>query len=167
MGLLLSETQAFRVRALTDNSGPLAGSKPYWKLIEDVEVPAELFYLPWLLDWDSKRTWETVKWILRHHLCDAGTALAIYWLHQPQDWNVSEEDLSDPWFASHVELHQEIQERMSSLSFPSLTLSYDPRLDFLTLRDNPDSPKLALIPGHMKVPSPGAPISSPRDLGWY
>jgi len=168
MCLLLSELQASRVRALVDNSGPLAGSKPYWQLIEDVEAPAELFYLPWLLDWNSKRTWDTIKWILAHSLCDAGTALAIYWLHQPQDWvNRSESERADPWFAAHIAVHEDIEQRMLSLSFPSLALSYDPKMDIRTLREDPDSPTLALIPKHMKVPTPGAPIASPRNLGWH
>jgi hypothetical protein len=100
--------------------------------------------------------------IIRHPLCDRGTALMIYWLAQPED--VKEMPGKSPELVRDAyDLIVEIEKRIQSNGFARQTIGYVP-LDDSNVTDGTDdvlTPASSVIPEVMRRRSPGLRLIPP------
>jgi hypothetical protein len=164
--MTLAAEQLERLRLLSDDLERIEDEDHFWSILKAIQTSEEMFYVPWLLNWDDSWTEKAIKWVLDSNLCDAGTALAIYWLACPTDWAGQEIDESgDDWDNDWIAFFRTLERRMRSLEFPSQVIAYDPRVDWKHWNaDGSERHDLSGIPECMRRSSPGTKIKSLREL---
>jgi hypothetical protein len=164
---VLSKQQLLALKAFSDEGIEFDSSNDLLDHLEALESPAQLFYLPFVLNWDDSHSVRVISWILNSPLCDVGTALVIYWLMAPTDWVGREVDPSgDAWENEQIALLRKIEASVLSCAYPSAEISFDPTsLRRFWNADGSERRDLSGIPPHMKRPTPGASLPSARDLG--
>ncbi|XCN72150.1 MAG: DUF4274 domain-containing protein [Candidatus Electrothrix aestuarii] len=165
----LTQEQLRRLNTFTDDLVNMdLSEEQLFSLLEKMTSPEELYYLPWLINWDDELAEKTIDWILESPLCDAGTALSIYWLNQPVDSAGKKiADAYDDWERRKISLHLSIEQRIKSMSFPSAKIQYDPKWHWAYWNDEDvEDEDIAGIPEYMKAPTPGRKIADIRELPW-
>jgi len=166
---IFSNAQMQRLSRLSDDFEHTESSEnDFFQILSEISTPEELYYVPWLLNWDDDLAGKAIEWILQSPLCDAGTGLAIYWLNQPENWIVHEESDEDgEWERRGLAIHRAIENRMKTLDFPSQIIQYDPRWDWGYWDDNGiEDEAIAAVPDFMKRSTPGKRLPDIRELPW-
>ena len=166
---LLTEEQLRRLNMFSDDLSRMnSPDNEFIPLLNEMTSPKELYYLPWLLNWDDDLTEQAIDWILKSPLCDAGTALSIYWLNQPVDWVGQKlSEAYDEWEGRRISLHTSIEKRLKSMDFPSQVIRYNPKWDWGYWNDDgSEDNDIKNIPECMKLPTPGERLPDIRDLPW-
>ena len=166
---LLTKEQLRRLNMFSDDLEHMnSPDDEFFPLINEITSPDELYYLPWLLNWDDDLTEKAIDWIMKSPLCDAGTALSIYWMNQPEDFvgkKVSE--AYDDWERWKISLHTSIENRIKSMDFPSQKIRYDPKWHWGYWDDDGSEDQAIInIPKYMKSPTPGERLPNIQDLPW-
>lgn len=125
--------------------------------------PQEWHYFAWRYNWDDGI--EPLLWIVNQSLCDKGTALLIYWRGQPQNiqlLNTYENDEARGYHALYINLIEKIEERFRKDDFINKRISFNPQDDYGQnwVRDLLSTTH---IPDSMFQPSPGQPVSPPKQ----
>jgi hypothetical protein len=157
---MLTRDQLALLSKFEDDYTHISSDEELWDLLRRVDSPLQLHYLPQIVNWDSGWTSEIVNWILEHSLCDAGTALLIYWLNDPQFFKKHERAGTLPkWAAEGYALHKKCETLYMSGRFSSGLVRYNPRNGGdLPVQPERDSAEDLLIPQALKTPSPGEDI---------
>ena len=123
----LSQSQLQRVQRMTRDEWE--SEKELWQFLEAVTDPEELHLYADGFNWDTGV--EMMRRVIRHELCDRGTALLIYWRGAPGYYaryadrsetpNPDQEDIYD--------LLREIEQKISNHQFRTRRFHYDPKSD--------------------------------------
>jgi hypothetical protein len=146
----LTDDQYQRVRAIVrgDRDG-----------IDTLQTAVELHQLAWNWNWDDLQ--DVPRQIIRHPLCDRGTALLIYWRAAPRWYyqfaNRDEVASKHAWSLPHYDLVKEIEERYVAGGYSQGEIAFDPSndegIDWIAEYEDEESKQL--IPDIMNEPSPG------------
>jgi len=157
---MLTKSQLELLARFEDDYTHVESDEELWALLGQVDSAVQLHYLPLILNWDSGWTEKIVEWILKHPLCDAGTALSIYWLMEPQFWKKQELTGNiQTWARNGYSLHQKCEELYKSGKYSEGVIFFNPR-DGTYLPEDPveDSSIERLIPDRLKQPTPGMEV---------
>jgi len=96
---------------------------------------------------------DSLRRVVRHRLCDRGTALLIYWRGSPGYMArfADRSETRNPDQANHFDLLREIEQKVMAGHFHSHRFPYDPRNDSgkdMTARHS-DTPRKRAIPQQM------------------
>ena len=157
---MLTSAQIQLLERFADDLGGIETDDDFWQCLRSMECAEQLHYLPGILNWDDYRTGPALKEILAHPLCDAGTALAIYWLNEPDFWKKAEaEDRIPTWGQESYALHKDIETRYVAGRFGEAKFKFDPRSrGYLPADPNRESPAQRAIPLQMKQPTAGVEV---------
>jgi hypothetical protein len=153
----LTDDQYERVRAIVrgDRDG-----------IDTLQTAVELHQLAWNWNWDDSQN--IPLQIVRHPLCDRGTALLIYWYAGPRWYyqfaNRDEVAAKKAWSLPHYDLVKEIEERYIVGGYAQGEIAFDPSndegIDWIAEYEDEESKQV--IPEIMKEPSPGRRLDRGR-----
>lgn len=163
---MLTKAQVEVLSMLEDDYSHVASDDELWAVLQRVDSPMQLHYLPEILNWDSGWTTEIMGWILDHPLCDAGTALSIYWLNEPEFWKKSESEGNiPPWGAEGYALHRNCESLYLSGKFSRGAIRFNPRDGAYLPKDaRHESDAQLRIPEPLKIATPGADV--PEYWAW-
>jgi hypothetical protein len=138
--MALSESQKERVQALIedeyvvwkdeDEENPEADDEAtranYEALLAQIESPEELHAYAREFNWDAGC--KEMRDVIRHPLCDLGTALLIYWYAGP-GYYLKYADRSEvqDYENDSLALIEEIEQRVKDQQFKTATQPFDPR----------------------------------------
>jgi hypothetical protein len=100
-----------------------------WQFFETVTDAEELHLYADGFNWDTGV--EELRRVIRHPLCDRGTAILIYWRGAP-GWYARYADRSEtrnPDQADHFDLLREIEQKIIGGHFRTRRFHYDPKSD--------------------------------------
>jgi hypothetical protein len=100
-----------------------------WQFFETVTDSEELHLYADGFNWDTGV--EELRRVIRHPLCDRGTAFLIYWRGAP-GWYAQYTDRTEtrnPDQADHFDLLREIEQKIISGHFRTHRFHYDPKSD--------------------------------------
>lgn len=80
---MLTNDQALRLNRFA-NGGDFDTDEEFFEALKEIDSSEELHYLAQILNWDDYRTPQAIEQVLGHPKCDAGTALQIYWMNEPE-----------------------------------------------------------------------------------
>ncbi|WP_439623415.1 hypothetical protein [Gemmata sp.] len=130
-----------------------------------VASPEELFlYAAGSHPNQSPREWRR---LLDHPLCDAGTAILIFWRNSPVHYYGDEP--AGGWDRERYALVREIERRYSAGGYPSAVVRFDPAsFKGRSLLAGHRAEELERVPEVMRRPSPGAPVPplASEDFEW-
>ncbi|RLB49191.1 MAG: hypothetical protein DRJ42_21550 [Deltaproteobacteria bacterium] len=94
------------------------------RLLAEIETPTELHWCAMMFNWDTEC--ETLRPLVRHPLCDRGTALGVFWLGQPS-WHYgrSASELSEDAQTVRA-LLEEIEEQFCANAYAQSTIRLNP-----------------------------------------
>ena len=125
--MALSESQLQRVRRMSQDEWESEDEfRQFFETITDAE---ELHLFADDFNWDTGV--EELRRVIRHPLCDRGTAFLIYWRGSP-GWYARYSDRSqtdNPDDAIHYDLLLEIEQKIIGGRFHSYRFRYDPKND--------------------------------------
>lgn len=161
----LSPQQRLRVEALLNDGDAAAGAtdadleSAFETLFGQIESAEELHHLAANVNWDGGL--DLLRRIVAHPLCDAGTALMLFWLGAP-GYVYSDRAAIDPLpdHAENLAFLREIERKYVEDGFASRTIRVDPR----DLYGSDEVAAYAAEGGmrrvdeRMKEPSPGVPL---------
>lgn len=125
--MALSESQIQRVRRMSQDEWE--SEDELWQFFETVTDAEELHLYADGFNWDCGV--EELRRVIRHPLCDRGTAFLIYWRGAP-GWYARYGDRSEtrnPDQADHFDLLREIEQKVLSGHFRLKRFHYDPKND--------------------------------------
>jgi hypothetical protein len=157
---VLTRTQLELLSKFEDDYAHISSDDELWDLLRRIDSPLQLRYLPEILNWDSGWTHDIVGWILEHPLCDAGTALSIYWLNDPRFFKKHERAGTMPkWAAKGYELHKKCEALYLGGLYSGKSIRYNPRDGReLPLHPEQDSADDLLISPRLKTASLGEEV---------
>lgn len=157
---MLSDDQARKLDRFA-NGGDFDTDDDFFRALKEVNKGEELHYLVQVLNWDDYRTRPALEWILDNPNCDAGTALQMYWLMDPEFWKKAELSGDVPaWGKEDYQLHRKIEGMYLEKRFCSGQVAFDPRR-YLSSSPDKESDGERVIPAELKRPSAGI------DLGEF
>jgi hypothetical protein len=100
-----------------------------WHFFETVTDPEELHLFADGFNWDTGV--EAVKRVIRHPLCDRGTALLIYWRGAPGYYArySDHSEITERDYVAHFDLLREIEQKILAGHFRKHQFHYDPKSD--------------------------------------
>lgn len=102
--------------------------RPFREFLASVTDPAELHLFAQRFNWDGDV--DDLRRVVRHPLCDLGTALLIYWRGQPGFYLEYADRNAVPAFAREVyDLLREIEGMVAAGRFKAATQPFDPAND--------------------------------------
>jgi hypothetical protein len=125
--MALSESQLQRVRRMFQDEWD--SEDELWQFFETVTDAEELHLYADGFNWDTGA--DEMPRVIRHPLCDRGTALLIYWRGRP-GWYARYADRSDapnPDQAEQFDLLREIEQKIISGHYRTCRFPYDPKSD--------------------------------------
>jgi hypothetical protein len=157
---MLSDDQA-RKLARFANGGDFATDDDFFSALKELNKSEELHYLVQILNWDDYRTKPALEFILDNPNCDAGTALQMYWLTDPEFWKKAEITGDVPtWGQEDYELHRKIERMFLENKFSTAQVAFNPGC-YLPSSPDKQSEGERAIPIELKTPSSG------QDLGEF
>jgi hypothetical protein len=161
--MMLTHAQARRLHRFA-NGGDFDTDAQFFEALKELETVEELYYLVQVLNWDDYRTPNALEWILEHPKCDAGTALQIYWMNDPE--GLKEVELKHggipAWAQDTHELQKKIERLYLAGRFPAGQIAFDPRKQrYLAESPARDSGAANAIPSGLKTATTG------MDLGEF
>jgi len=157
---MLTKSQIRLLSRLEDDYSHIDSDEDLWGMLKLIDSPIQLHFLPSLLNWDSGWTNEIMHWVLEHPLCDAGTALYIYWLSEP-DWFYTNKAAGEipKWAEDGYALFKKCEGLYLADKFSQGAIRFNPR-DGRYLPKDPsrDSDIECMIPEKLKVATPGEEV---------
>ena len=125
--MALSEAQMRRVERMCRDEWE--SEDELWKFFDLSTDPEELHLYANGFHWDGGI--ETLRRVIRHPLCDRGTALLIYWRAGPR-WFAQYKDRSEaynPDVGDQFDFLLEIEQKVRAGEFKTYRYPYDPKND--------------------------------------
>ena len=135
---MLTDDQALRLNRFA-NGGDFDTDEEFFEAIKEIDSSEELHYLAQILNWDDYRTPKAIEQVLDHPKCDAGTALQIYWMNEPEGLKDMElkNGVVAAWREDGYQLHRKIEQLYLAGKYSARRIAFDPRKE----RYLPDSPE--------------------------
>jgi len=132
-----------------------------WKDPSVLQDPVELHALAFSWNWDAG--FEPLFGIIRHPLCDRGTALLVYWYASPV-WvyqaYADESEIAGAYERQRYRLIKEIEEKYTAGFYRNQRFRFDPNTDW----SEPYRGEVLKqpIPPLLREPSPGRKVGESR-----
>ena len=124
--MALSPEQRKRVRRLVDDRWETEDE--FDQFFASVTDPEELHLFAKEWNWDGGH--EELRKVVRHPLCDLGTALLVYWRGSPGYYlQYASRQEAEPYERPVYGLVREIERRVKRGAFKTANFRYDPRKD--------------------------------------
>lgn len=157
--LILTKDQENRISYLTEDCSSL---DEYKEKLKSVESPIELHQIAMRMNWDYDLKWFSP--IIKHRLCDRGTAIELYWLGQP-DYYVGYEDYRavNSVNRESYQLLKYMETVYRERTYEFCEIEYNPLADF-SLGVRRCLAKYSVIPDAFLMPSVGDLEANLKDL---